>query len=120
MSKILFADDCEDTRAVMSLLLESEGFDVASASNGIALERTVRSEGPFAALLLDFNMPDFDGVAFYRALQADASLRSVPTVFLTGLDARSIQAKLPGAAVLEKPLDVEELMRFLARVRRAA
>jgi two-component system, chemotaxis family, chemotaxis protein CheY len=69
MKRILVIDDAATVRLYHRGILESAGFEVSEAVNGMeALERL--AEGPFDLYLVDINMPKLDGYGFLRELRA--------------------------------------------------
>lgn len=69
MKRILVIDDAATVRLYHRGILESAGFEVSEAVNGLeALERL--AEGPFDLYLVDINMPKLDGYGFLRELRA--------------------------------------------------
>ena len=64
-------------------------------------------------------MPDLDGWAVLRALKADAELCNIPVILVTVLGDRDMGFALGAAEYLTKPIDGEQLLRVLARVRTA-
>lgn len=105
---ILLVDDENDIREVAALSLQTiGGWRVSSASNGreaIAIARAQRPD----AILLDVMMPDLDGPATLRRLQADPQTHQIPVIFLTAkaqsADRRGL-ARLGAAGTLTKPFD---------------
>ncbi len=81
----------------------------ASGCEGLALARTT----PCNAILLDVSMPEMDGIATLQHLQADPSLRSVPTIFLTAkATATEYQSllQLGVVGVITKPFKAKDLV----------
>jgi DNA-binding response OmpR family regulator len=114
---ILVVDDEEDIRTVLQARLETAGFQVRTAPNGMdALER-IRSTPP-DLIILDIMLPDITGLDVCALVKHDRRLRRIPIILLT---ARSQpQDRLTGAALgadafLNKPFSADEL---LAEVRR--
>lgn len=83
---ILIADDDPTIVRLLTLTLEPQGFRLLTASDGESALHIARAERP-ALVLLDWQMPGADGIAVTRALRADAdaALRDVPVVLITGL-----------------------------------
>jgi CheY-like chemotaxis protein/phosphoribosyl 1,2-cyclic phosphodiesterase len=81
---VLIADDDPDIVRLLTVTLRPEGFRALTASNGEAALQIARAERP-ALIILDWQMPERDGLEVCRALRADADaqLRDVPVVLLT-------------------------------------
>jgi signal transduction histidine kinase/CheY-like chemotaxis protein len=81
----LMVEDDPATREILRRMLESDGWSVAEAANGIqALECVGRS--PPRLILLDLMMPDMDGFEFLTELQQHEDWRSIPVVVVTARD----------------------------------
>jgi CheY-like chemotaxis protein len=112
---VLVVDDDKDIRETLQELIEDEGYDVASARNGLeALERI--RERRFGLVVLDLFMPGMDGTEFRRRQLADPEIAGVPVVVISaaaGLEERV--ASMRPAAHLEKPIAVDDLLDLIAR-----
>lgn len=110
---VLIVDDEADILTALGALLESEGFVVSVADNGLdALEQARRR--PPDVVLLDVMMPLMDGRALCRALRADPLTAQVPVIFMTA-GAPPAQADFGHQAVVRKPFDVDDLVALLRR-----
>jgi len=113
---ILVVDDVPDNVEVVQLRLESQGYQVATAGDGVeALEKT-RELLP-DLVLLDIMMPKMDGIETVKRLKADPSLPFVPVILLTAKsDSKDVVAGLEsgGDDYLTKPVEHAALS---ARVR---
>ena len=70
MKRILIVDDAATVRMYHRNILESAGYAVAEAMNGIeALEKALQS--PFDLYIVDINMPKLDGYGFLRQLRGE-------------------------------------------------
>ncbi len=104
---ILLADDDESIAMVARLGLRRVGFTVTIVEDGRKALDAARTN-TFDALVLDWSLPDLDGIDVCRQLLADASWRRVPIVFLTGAshDGAEQEAVDAGArGVIFKPFD---------------
>ena len=114
--RILVVDDDPDILQYVKMNLELEGFETATASNGVdAL--TLASENPPSLVLLDVMMPGMDGLTTLRHLRNDPPTASVPVVMLTARALAQDRVKgldLGADDYITKPFAVEELV---ARVR---
>jgi two-component system, OmpR family, response regulator MtrA len=115
---ILLADDDESVAMVARLGLRKAGFTVTVVDEGQAALDAARATA-FDALVLDWNMPDVDGIDVCRQLMADPSWVKVPIVFLTAAshDGAEQEALAAGArGVIFKrfePMSVAEQVREL-------
>jgi len=78
MPRVLIIDDHLAFRVSARALLEAEGFTVAEADSAAAGVRTAGEFGP-DAVLLDVQLPDFDG---FQAAEQLARMKRAPTVIL--------------------------------------
>ncbi|WP_321792851.1 response regulator [Caballeronia sp. J97] len=108
MKKILVVDDEFDILTTWRLVLEMEGYEVSTASNGrIALD-AARSNPP-ALVITDWMMPHMDGVELIRQMAANDGLARVPVV-LTSAAANAPALAHPHAQFRRKPLSIDDLL----------
>ena len=104
---VLVVDDDRINRALLSKLLEHEGYRPRTAVNGREALAALGEE-PFDAVLLDIVMPEVDGLEVLRTLKADARLWHIPVIVISGLeDIESIVSCLELGAddYVQKPFD---------------
>ena len=110
---ILVVDDDPAILALVSEVLEEAGFNVLTASDGReAIDRFVDRHP--ALVLLDLHLPILDG------WQVQAKIRELgaktPVIFMTGGSrARAEAEERHAAGYLVKPLDLDSLLRMVAR-----
>ncbi len=113
--RVLVIDDASLARLYYRSALESAGFEVAEALNGLeALELLLTAH--FDLLIVDVNMPQMDGVRFLSTLRA----KSLPTASIPALvtssegdPARIAAARAAGANFyIVKPLTQETLVQY--------
>jgi DNA-binding response OmpR family regulator len=123
--KVIIVDDDRETREMLTLALELEGFDVTDAANGLRLISSLHVDRP-DAILLDVMMSWIDGFELCRAIKKNDDFREIPVVFVSARKgpediAQGIEA---GAAdYFTKPLDLDRLsarLRELIDAHRAA
>ena len=83
--RILIADDSPVLRMAVSKLLEAEGFEVTTATDGIEAITSVY-ENPPNLILLDVKMPRLTGYVACRLLKEDPFTSHIPVLILTSLD----------------------------------
>jgi DNA-binding response OmpR family regulator len=114
---VLVVEDDPSVRGLLQTLLLAEGYDVATASDGLAGLVKACSHKP-ALILLDLMMPDLGGIRVLEELRADPALESVPVIVVTGkIDAvPALAAELGEDSVFAKPFGVAELLARVAEV----
>ena len=113
---ILVVEDDPDTRQAMTTVLELEGYEVVSVANGKEALEHMRRDGRPAVILLDLMMPVLDGWQFRAEQKQDQSLASIPVVVVSADGAVQQKAASLGAAgYLQKPVEVDELLRVVGQ-----
>src|SRR5947207_12824705 len=82
MFKILYIDDTENNRILVTRRLERKGYQVVtavSAEEGLAAAAAQKPD----LILMDMGMPDVDGWTATRRLKADPALAAIPVIALT-------------------------------------
>ena len=79
----LVVDDSDIIRKILTAYLQKLGFEVTAAINGReALEQLYRMEKADIALV-DWNMPEMDGIAFLREVRANVQYDALPVMMVT-------------------------------------
>jgi len=113
--KVIIVDDDRDTREMLTLALDLEGYDVAQAANGIRLISSLHVDRP-DVILLDVMMSWIDGFELCRSIKKNEEFQDIPVVFISARKTpedvqRGIEA---GAAdYFTKPVDID---RLIARI----
>ncbi|HRH76465.1 MAG TPA: response regulator [Cellvibrionaceae bacterium] len=114
MSRILIIDDAATVRMYHRDILESAGYQVAEAINGIeALEKSLNM--PFDLYLVDVNMPKLDGYGFLRQLRSEAIEQNPALMVSTEANERDKQAAYMAGAngYLIKPVKPVQLLTLV-------
>jgi CheY-like chemotaxis protein len=117
---VLLVDDDTMVRDFLADALADQGFTMLRASGGpAALALLTAGERP-DMVVTDYEMPEMDGLSLIDAMRADAALRDLPTILLTGnleagLDGRLTERMAADAwlRVLRKPISAEDLAMAL-------
>lgn len=116
---VLLADDSMSVRRLAQHLLQSQGYQVTTAADGLeALQVLEHGEEVPILLIADIEMPDMDGLELLRRVRANARFKQLPVVMLTAHSAGPVSQKaidMGAQAFLTKPYSPSEL---LAQVRR--
>ncbi|MBI4425338.1 MAG: response regulator transcription factor [Elusimicrobia bacterium] len=110
MYRILAIDDDPIIRRLLQQAMSSEGFEVVLATTAAEGVATCGRSKP-DLVLLDVNLPDGDGIDVCRRLKADAGLRHIPVLLLTG-EAADVAFRVAG---LEAGAEDYVLKPFLPR-----
>ncbi len=103
---ILVVDDDPLQCAIAATHLESAGYDVDAAIDGLDGWQQLRS-GVFDAVLLDLDMPRLSGPELIARIKADAELRNLPILIVSGRkDFESVEAAFAGGAFVFCPKPV--------------
>lgn len=117
--RILIIDDEESIQTVVQFGIKlSAGWEVLTASSGAQGVDTAQAEQP-DAILLDVMMPDMDGIATFRALQAHPQTDRIPVIFLTAKAQTSEKRQfhdLGISGVITKPFNSLDLPEQIARI----
>ena len=120
--KLLLAEDIEVNREIAIMILEEFGFTVEVAVNGKeAVEKiSASSEGEFAAILMDVQMPVMDGYEATQAIRAlnNKKIANIPIIAMTAnaFNEDIEKSKTVGMnAHISKPLDVPTMMETLKK-----
>lgn len=109
---VLVVDDDPDVLEALSDALETEGYEVKGARDGIDALEAIGQRRP-DLIITDLLMPTMTGFELLAALHDDPALATIPTLIITA--GRSPEAsETPGAVVLPKPLDLDRLMRAIS------
>lgn len=117
--RLLVVDDDDDILEVSRIVLESAGYEVATAHNGQeALDALHGPNGRDTSLIiLDLMMPVMDGWELRRQLLDDPGLRTIPVVVCSGDHRELCTPPAEVAATLEKPVALETLLHTIERFR---
>jgi len=114
-ASILIVDDDQDIREVFRYVLETAGYHVNVAADGLDAWRTLKAHHRPALILLDLMMPVMDGAQFLTKLRS-SSYSDIPVVILSGNNAcQSTANELKANGCLIKPVELEELLNTVCR-----
>ncbi|NKN35772.1 PAS domain-containing protein [Agrobacterium sp. a22-2] len=126
-SRILVVDDNAVNRQILTEQLAMWGFDGLAVDNGATalaiLDEAARSKVKVDALIIDYHMPDMNGIDVARLVRADQRFDAISIIFLTSMDMvgddRTFQA-LNVQAHLMKPARANLLRSAIVDVLRSA
>jgi CheY-like chemotaxis protein len=106
----LVVDDDMFVVSALAELLEDEGFDVHTATNGFSALRHAVEQRP-AVILLDLALPERSGGELLQDLRADPMTRDLAIVVVSGhIDGMSERERADTDGIVGKPFDAGDLL----------
>lgn len=94
MKRILVVDDLAIFREPISVTLESNGFRILSAGSGKSALKLIESQVvPLDLLIVDYSMPEMDGIEFLTKAREYPQVGEAPVIFLTEMADKEIVMK---------------------------
>lgn len=108
---VIVVDDSDDTRDMLTLILEQEGYRVLPVEDGATAITMSRHLRP-ALITLDMRLPGVGGEEVLRRLKGDPETADIPVLVISGLAVTTRSGASDCAdAVLRKPFEIEDLRR---------
>jgi DNA-binding response OmpR family regulator len=111
-SVVLVIDDDPAARDLLRRSLESDGFEVATASSGEMGLDLARSLQP-SVITLDVMMPGMDGWTVLQQLKSDPELEHIPVIMVSMAGDRDLGYTLGAIESLTKPVDRRRLLELI-------
>jgi len=104
--KILVVDDDPDIREALTMILESRGYQIVIACDGIECLAALRAEQP-DLMIIDLLMPRMDGFAVLRTLQDGrwSKYRGIPILVLSSVREEASRRRYELETALEFDVD---------------
>ena len=115
--RILIVDDEPDIVDLLSEILTASGFEVAGALNASDALEQVKAQ-IFDAAIVDFNLPDMNGVMLHRQIRQMDEELAQRTLFTSGqmqTDQDLDYYMVYGGGFLSKPFEVEQVLSALKK-----
>jgi DNA-binding response OmpR family regulator len=120
---VLIVDDDPDLVETVSMILESKGYEVGKAYDGIEGEEAIKQRRP-DVLVLDVMMPRKNGYQLCKELKANPATKGIPVVLLTAVGEAvptTTYSHAEGMAVeaedfIPKPVDAATLVEAVERL----
>ena len=113
--RILVVEDDTSIRELLVELLESEGYSVVSAINGLEGLKYLQSEPNFDLILIDLMMPVMDGYSFRTEQLKNTNWAKIPTVVMSAeANAKEKMKNFNIAAFLIKPVELDTILKTVA------
>ena len=120
---VLIVDDDPDMVETVGMMLESKGYEVGKAYDGVEGEESVRQRRP-DVLVLDVMMPRKNGYVLCAELKKNKNTRDIPIILLTAVGEAvptTTYSHADGMATeaddyIPKPVDAEALVEAIERL----
>lgn len=116
---ILVVDDSLTTRTLEKSILEAHGYGVRLAVDGIEALAKLRADH-VDLVISDIQMPRLDGFGLLQAIKADQTLKTLPVILVTSLEAREDRerglALGADAYVVKRKFDQKELLETIGQI----
>lgn len=111
---IVIIDDDPGLVSMLVIALQSAGFQVQTATNGEEGLKLLEQVQP-ALVISDIMMPHMDGVEMFNQIKERLQDDGIPIIVMTALNRKAWFATLEdeGAAIVQKPFEVELLLRLI-------
>ena len=115
---ILIAEDYDDNRELLRLLLAGANYHVREARNGQECLVLAHTDPPPDLIMVDLSMPELDGWEVFKRLKANSSTAHIPCVAVTAHTDRDRVKELQSGFTdfVGKPFRTEELLLTVARL----
>ena len=113
---VLYIEDNIHNRRLVRKVLQSQGYTVVEAEDGLSGLQMVQDIKP-ALVLLDIGLPGMDGLQVVARIKKDAALSSIPVIALTASAMRGDRERFLEAGCddyLSKPIRAMELIKKVA------
>lgn len=120
-NRMLVVDDDDDVRDLMLATFTRAGYATEGVDGGRAALDAMATATP-AAVVLDVDLPDLDGLAVCETLRSDARYRDCPVLLVSAQSAAAdVEAGYRAGAddFLSKPFSPRELLGRVERLLRA-
>ena len=111
---VLVVDDDPSVRTLVAKALQTQGYEVAEAKDGLAASELLGTMARNPDLMIcDVMMPTIDGFSLARLVKSRKELRSMPIIFLTA-KAQAADVKigisLGARHYVQKPFSIKDLL----------
>ena len=113
---VLVVEDCADTRGFMTYLVQSFGYQVLEASDGLEAVAKAKMYRP-SLILMDLSMPKMDGYEATQIIREFDELKELPIVAVTALNPEDWDRAIEAGCneVVPKPVDFQRLKTVVSR-----
>lgn len=113
---ILIVEDYEDARGFMKLLLESYGYQVVEAADGIEAVDIFKSAHP-DLVLMDISLPVVDGLTATKTIREFSDSDETPIIAVTAFGNQYLNKAIEAGCndLINKPIDFDTLQPVISQ-----
>lgn len=122
MTIALVIEDNEDNQVLICALLERHGYQTQIAANGLLGVQMALDLQP-GLIILDIQLPDFDGLEVLRRIRASGVRGQMPVIAMTSYAMAGDRARLMAAGCtgyIEKPIDPSRVLAQIEAILKGA
>ena len=122
MGKILVVDDDPEFVEITRMILESNGYEVASASDGEQSLEAMRQDRPDLVVLDVMMSSVLDGLSVCRQMRTESDLKDIPVIMVSSIISSPHASLFPTDEYLpidiwiSKPMDPDDLLKKVRRL----
>ena len=112
MKKILVCDDDNGILEVITIILETNNYEVKTVNTGKAIQKRIKEFQP-DLIFLDIWMPGIEGREIVKLLKASKETSSIPIIIISALSEGEIKKIIEDTKAddyLSKPFDMQALL----------
>ncbi len=117
MKSILIADDEFDMLGSLRSILEGEGYEVRTATNGAEALQALQ-EGAVDLVITDVMMPRVSGYELLERMRDSEQHRRTPAIVMSCVRPGAHEQRLRGSQFLAKPFSIDELLDAVGKALR--
>jgi CheY-like chemotaxis protein len=117
LNKILVVDDDQESRDLLSEVLEANGYTVCTVADARAARELLGRDGEYGIVIADLRMPNESGLELLRKLRQQNSRHEIILMssFISGTERQAAKA-LGVHALLDKPFQISELLKTVGEL----
>jgi len=117
LRRILIADDEDDIRIALKLMLKLSKYDTLEARNGQEAIDRIRQDKP-DLVLMDLSLPLIDGLEATRQIRREAEFETLPIIIVSGYENQDTVDRVKecgGTGYISKPIEFDDLKQMIEK-----
>lgn len=117
LCRILIAEDDDDHRVALKLMLKLNNYGVIEARDGQEAIDCVRRDKP-DLVLMDISLPTIDGLQATRELRSQSEFQNLPIIVVSGYDNQETLNRVQACGAtsyISKPIEFDDLKKMIEK-----